>query len=313
MEEVIDLIDLDGHRTTVLRQQENYSSFRSEIESVMAYLLPIKGRILDYLPITLKRDPRIWFATGNYGKVLEFKGFIENSGHLKELLDGLLEFDVPKVPLPEVDETGSTLYANSVLKSTQTAAHLSSYVMAEDSGICVPLLGDEPGVYSARYFDRNIGRYNPESFVDAGIIYHEILSEEGKPESVKTKDAKDFLNKVMLLTRVMSVVGKHGEVPAYFQTVATIAEPSGKIAASGIGTLFGEVVVPNGFSLNDRESLRALHRDFGYNSIFFVNGKSKDEEQFCSLSDVSISERLKWNHRSIAMTRAIIDLLIKLA
>ena len=319
MEEVIDLIDVEGHKTDVMRQQDNYSSFRSELESAVQFLLP-KKKLLAFecrnvtesqsAPVPDNGPGKIWFATGNYGKVKEFRGFIENSGHLSELLDGVLEFDVPGGPLPDVDETGTTLYENSILKSAQTGNELGVAIMAEDSGVCVPLLGGEPGVYSARYFDRNFERYPEGTFGDAGIVLDEIMSDVGRPLKERKKDASDFMNKVMLLHRISEKGGIAGSpIPAYHQTVATISNRRGKVLASGIGTLFGEIVPPSG-SLGDLDVLRSLHRDFGYNSVFFM--RDDNGKPLC-LSDVSISERLKWNHRSIAMTRAIIDLLIKLA
>ena len=51
----------------------------------------------------------------------------------------------------EVDETGQTFGENAALKATQQARHLESWVLGEDSGLCVAALGGSPGVYSARF------------------------------------------------------------------------------------------------------------------------------------------------------------------
>ena len=51
----------------------------------------------------------------------------------------------------EVEETGTTFSQNAALKATEQAAHLSQYVLGEDSGLSVAALDGRPGVYSARY------------------------------------------------------------------------------------------------------------------------------------------------------------------
>ncbi len=53
----------------------------------------------------------------------------------------------------EVAETGQTFIENARLKAVQQAVHLGHWTIGEDSGLCVPGLGGEPGVYSARYSD----------------------------------------------------------------------------------------------------------------------------------------------------------------
>ncbi len=50
-----------------------------------------------------------------------------------------------------VEETGETFIENARLKACQQAIHLQEWTIGEDSGLCVPLLGGQPGVYSARY------------------------------------------------------------------------------------------------------------------------------------------------------------------
>ncbi|MBX3424005.1 MAG: RdgB/HAM1 family non-canonical purine NTP pyrophosphatase [Pirellulaceae bacterium] len=53
----------------------------------------------------------------------------------------------------EVAETGQTFIENARLKASQQAVHLGQWTIGEDSGLCLPALGGEPGVYSARYSD----------------------------------------------------------------------------------------------------------------------------------------------------------------
>jgi len=66
------------------------------------------------------------------------------------------------VNLPEVEEDGRTFADNARKKAIEYAAFLRAPCLADDSGLVVPALGDEPGVFSARYA-------GPESDDDANI------------------------------------------------------------------------------------------------------------------------------------------------
>jgi len=82
-------------------------------------------------------------ASGNKGKLREFQAMSE----------------VPIVPFGdvmapfEIVEDGETFAANALIKARAIYERLGSghIVIADDSGISVPALGGEPGIYSARY------------------------------------------------------------------------------------------------------------------------------------------------------------------
>src|SRR3990172_5313714 len=57
--------------------------------------------------------------------------------------------DFPEAP--QVLEDGQTFADNAAKKASELARALKSWVLGEDSGICVDALGGRPGVYSARY------------------------------------------------------------------------------------------------------------------------------------------------------------------
>jgi len=57
--------------------------------------------------------------------------------------------DFPEVG--EVEEDGDSFAANAAKKATEVAKQLKQWVIAEDSGLCVDVLGGAPGIYSARY------------------------------------------------------------------------------------------------------------------------------------------------------------------
>lgn len=84
-------------------------------------------------------------GTGNPGKVREFKELLKG---LNLNLSFLSDFD----GATEVAETGVTFEENARLKVEGYAALLpGGWIAAEDSGLVVPALGGDPGVYSARY------------------------------------------------------------------------------------------------------------------------------------------------------------------
>lgn len=55
----------------------------------------------------------------------------------------------------QIEETGSTLAENATLKAEHAAKNLNKIVIAEDSGLFVPILNGDPGVYSRRYASEN--------------------------------------------------------------------------------------------------------------------------------------------------------------
>ncbi|HXP75504.1 MAG TPA: RdgB/HAM1 family non-canonical purine NTP pyrophosphatase [Stellaceae bacterium] len=79
-----------------------------------------------------------------------------NTGKLAEIDDLLRPFHVEVVGagalgLPEPEETGETFEANATLKAHAAAKASGFPALADDSGLVVPALGGEPGIYSARW------------------------------------------------------------------------------------------------------------------------------------------------------------------
>jgi len=57
---------------------------------------------------------------------------------------------IPKIASPP-EETGKSFRENAELKASHAAKELNMVAIADDSGLVIPALEDEPGVYSARY------------------------------------------------------------------------------------------------------------------------------------------------------------------
>lgn len=99
---------------------------------------------------------RLLVATHNQGKVREYRHLLAGLPVAVTWLDAEGIHD-------EVEETGSTLAENAVLKATAYAARAPGcWVWADDSGLEVDALDGRPGVLSARYGNPGLddrGRY----------------------------------------------------------------------------------------------------------------------------------------------------------
>lgn len=83
---------------------------------------------------------RVVLATHNAHKVEEFQAIVARARPDLEVVgyDG-----------PEPVEDGVTFAANALIKARAAAAHTGLPALADDSGICVDVLGGAPGVFSA--------------------------------------------------------------------------------------------------------------------------------------------------------------------
>lgn len=70
---------------------------------------------------------------------------------VRAILDPLGIRAVIAVDLPDVVEDGDTFAANAAKKALEFAEFLRAPCLADDSGLVIPALDGEPGVYSARY------------------------------------------------------------------------------------------------------------------------------------------------------------------
>ena len=79
-----------------------------------------------------------------------------NKGKIKEIKKILKDFEViPYTDLIEpfeIEESGKTFKENAIIKAKAVSEKLPEFiVLSDDSGISVPVLNYEPGIFSARY------------------------------------------------------------------------------------------------------------------------------------------------------------------
>ena len=88
-------------------------------------------------------NTNIVFATNNAHKLEEIRQIMPSSLQVLSLKDIGCDVDIP--------ETGATLQENALIKSQYVLEHYGMACFADDTGLEVYALNNEPGVYSARY------------------------------------------------------------------------------------------------------------------------------------------------------------------
>ncbi|MFI2432479.1 RdgB/HAM1 family non-canonical purine NTP pyrophosphatase [Streptomyces sp. NPDC018693] len=93
---------------------------------------------------------RLILATRNAGKITELRAILADAGLRHELVGADAYPDVP-----DVKETGVTFAENALLKAHALARATGLPAVADDSGLCVDVLGGAPGIFSARWAGRH--------------------------------------------------------------------------------------------------------------------------------------------------------------
>ncbi len=82
-------------------------------------------------------------ASGNQGKLSELGAMLRPLGFTVRPQSDW--------QVPEAEENAATFIENSLIKARQAAGYTGLPAIADDSGLVVPVLNGEPGIYSARY------------------------------------------------------------------------------------------------------------------------------------------------------------------
>lgn len=92
------------------------------------------------------------FATQNANKTIEVREMLAHKYQVLNLTDIGCDVDIP--------ETGDTFAENAALKSSYVVQNYQIDCFADDSGLEVEALNNEPGIYSARYAGQRGDRQN---------------------------------------------------------------------------------------------------------------------------------------------------------
>lgn len=88
---------------------------------------------------------RLVLASNNPGKLLEFQQLFDELALPVQLVTQA------ELGIAEAEETGLSFIENAILKARHASRESGLPALADDSGLCVPLLNGAPGIYSARF------------------------------------------------------------------------------------------------------------------------------------------------------------------
>jgi XTP/dITP diphosphohydrolase len=185
---------------------------------------------------------RLYCATGNAGKLREFRMAADSTRVGIELLPGFRQ-------LSAAVEDGATFEENAIKKALHYGPHAAGKLFADDSGLEVEALGGAPGVYSARFS-------GPHSTDETN---NRLLLE--KLRGVANRQAR-FVCKIALVEGARLVGVYHGAVEG-----AILDEPRGSggfgydplFYCPVFGCTFGEATAEQKFSLSHRgQAVRAM-------------------------------------------------------
>ena len=124
-------------------------------------------------------------------------------GEISSILKGVPVRIIPLSDLkgiPEVVEDGETLEENAIKKARTIAKKTKHWALADDSGLEVPYLNNEPGVYSARWAGPHC------SYVDNNIKLLKHL--EGVPKAQRSARFRTVIALSDPVGRTVTVEGK---------------------------------------------------------------------------------------------------------
>lgn len=181
-------------------------------------------------------------ATHNAHKVAEFQALFDAAGAAYTVLgyDG-----------PSPAETGTSFAENALIKARAAAEHTGKIAFADDSGLCVDVMGGAPGIFSARW---------------AGVA------------------ASDQANRILLLEQLAEIAEPHrtaafhceiavvipGAQPTEFTVSARWPGQLAHEAAGEHGFGYDPIFVPEGFAISAAELAPAVKNQHSHRARAFT-------------------------------------------
>ena len=150
---------------------------------------------------------KIIMATNNKGKIAELKKYIKGYEILSQMEAGISDLDV--------DESGNTFEENAIIKANSIKNYVKddSYIIAEDSGICIDALGGYPGVKTKRAAMEELKKDVTDVERNSFIL----------------EKMKDNINRKVIWQTVIALIEKSGKVTTF------LGEIEGKIPNKAVG------------------------------------------------------------------------------
>lgn len=191
---------------------------------------------------------KIVLASNNQGKLAEFQQLFENANlDVQIITQGELN-------IADAVEDGLSFVENAIIKARHASRESGLPAIADDSGLCVPILDGNPGIYSARFA-------------------------QDKPTFTENKDLANNQKLLQLLTPFRNDKAIIGQFVCVLAFVRHADDPL-PIIAQGIwqGEILSELKGENGF---------------GYDPLFWLPDLQKSSAELTKLEKNQISHRGK--------------------
>lgn len=134
---------------------------------------------------------KIVFASNNKNKIVEIQKQLPN--HIQ--LVTLEEISCTE----DIEETGQTIEENAIIKANYVTEKYGYPCFADDTGLEVEALNNEPGVYSARYagLDKNDHK-------NMDLVLSKLENETNRKAQFKTVIALNINNEQVLFTGIVN-------------------------------------------------------------------------------------------------------------
>ncbi len=174
---------------------------------------------------------KILIASNNPGKIKEISVLLRQVNIEAVTPSQLSEF----ANFIEPEENGQSFAENSLIKAKFYATKSGLTSLADDSGLCIEELDNQPGIHSARF----------------------ALNENGK------KDFAGTFEKIFKMLENKGLSPQKDKIKAHFICNLTLFDPQSNFSKSFEGRVDGKLVQPLG------------DKGFGYDPIFIKDGLSK--------------------------------------
>ena len=212
--------------------------------------------------VSVTSEKRWVLASNNKGKLAEFQRLFDQA-HL-----GIEIIPQGQLNIEDAIEDGLSFVENAIIKARHASRISGLPAVADDSGLCVPTLGNAPGIYSARYAGDGASDQNNNAKLLAAL--------ESVPADQRTARF------VCCCALFISGVARRTETETHDGDIvfnATGAE-SNTTPHTEIGTVEGRIAFdtsgPHGF---------------GYDPLFIPNGHNKSFGELGATIKSAISHR----------------------
>lgn len=218
----------------------------------------------------------LFFGTTNQGKLRELRRLVAGLG-----VRVVSPEDLGRA-VPDVEEDGRTFAENAEKKASEWARFSGLHALADDSGLCVDVLGGAPGVRSARWSDDE----PPPSPASPVCDLAEGAAVELGPAAAAARDER---NNDKLLASLAGVPDERRG--AEYQAVLAVARPDGSIVGTVTGVCRGRI-----------GRARRGTGGFGYDPLFVPETETM-RGSARTMAELSAEEKDAISHRGDAFRR----------